>query len=70
MELTNIHECLKAAQYETNTVGPLDDTLTLRIQELLKQRSSEICERNKTNLSTYLRKCCEALVADYGAAGK
>ena len=70
MELTSVHECLKAAEMERSTWGPIDSVINVRIQEELKERAQKICERHNTNLSTYLRKCCEGLVADYTPLGK
>ena len=65
MELTTVHECLKAAQLESKQYEPKTETITIRIEPTVKARASAICERNGTSISDYLRKCCEGLAADY-----
>lgn len=39
---------------------------SVRLPEDMKEAAQYICERNATDLGTFLRECTRALVADYG----
>lgn len=61
---TNVHEALQEASLESKNKVPMISFST-RIDPNTKAQAQQICERHGTDLSTYLRKCAEALVNDY-----
>lgn len=63
-KLTNIHEALNEATFESRANEPMIN-VSVRLQENTKMVAMQICAHNGTDLSTFLRKCAEALVKDY-----
>lgn len=64
-KLLNVHQILKDASLAKE---PLDDqktVATFRIPTKTKLTAETICQGNGTDLSKFLRRCCEQLVADY-----
>lgn len=62
---TNIDSALAAA----STASKKQDSMknfSVRLPEELKAQAQFICERNATDLGTFLRECTKALVRDYG----
>lgn len=62
---TDIHACLAEAAGSDRT-GPAMINYSVRLPEGIKNEAKAICERNATDLSTYLRECTKALIRDYG----
>jgi len=62
---TTIHDCLEAAADSKRTPGATP-VFSVRIPEDVKKKAMFICERNVTDLGSYLRQCTLALVEDYG----
>lgn len=67
-DLTNVHKALHEATLESEAkASPNTKNFSVRMPEPLKLLAMTICERHATDLSTFLRKCTEGLVSDYGA---
>lgn len=65
--LTNVHDALKAASLESKNQKKPMVSSSFKIEEDVKEEVQKICERNGTDMSTFLRKCCLGLVNDYRA---
>jgi hypothetical protein len=62
--LTNVHDALhRAVLSERNRVNLVP--ATFKIDPLKKEISEQICQKNGTTLSSFLRECCEGLILDY-----
>jgi hypothetical protein len=62
---TPVHLCLEAASFASKKEGAAV-VFSVRLPEPLKKQAQFICEKNLTDLGTYLRECTKALVRDYG----
>ena len=66
--ITNVHQCMNAAAFESSSASKAKSVnFSVRLPEELKNQAQFICERNCTDLGTYLRECTKALLRDYGA---
>ena len=68
-ELTTVHDALEAAQI-TEPFGKNDDNpklvqCTFRVGKETKAAVEQICSQHGVTISTWLRKACEGLQADY-----
>lgn len=63
-EFINIHQALNEASLEARQKAEAVP-YSLRLHPELLSRAKAICKTHGTDLSAYLRKCAEALVADY-----
>lgn len=64
---TTVHQAMAEASTESGQV-PSMKNFSVRLPSDLKAVAQQICERNGTDLGTYLRACTRALVRDYGYA--
>lgn len=62
--LPNVHEVLAEAVTELSAHEPLV-TGTFKVRREVKAMTQKICARHGTDMSSFLRKCCEALVRGY-----
>lgn len=63
--MTNVHQCLaEASASSRDDQGPMVG-FSVRLPKGLKKLCMFICERNATDLGTYLRQCAKALARDY-----
>lgn len=62
---TDVHECLQSAAASQPSKKAMLNFST-RMPEETRDAAKFICERNGTDLSSYLRECTYALVRDYG----
>lgn len=72
-DLTTVHTAMQDAMVEDihpTTINQRDVVkvviATFRVPQWVKERADAICQGNGTNLSSFLRQCCEGLVRDYG----
>lgn len=63
-KLLNVHEVLSDAVQATKEQQPMI-TYSMKIDEELRDAAADICERNGTSLSEFLRQCALTLVSEY-----
>lgn len=63
-KLTSVHEALQNAVFETSTKVEMVNC-TFKLPPHVKDLAEQICERNGTNMSVFLRECVKGLVKDY-----
>lgn len=61
--LKNVHEVLGESRFEPEP--ETKENCTFRIEPTIEAAAREICERNGSDLSRYLRGCVRQLVAEY-----
>ncbi len=66
-ELTNIHQCMVAAAFESKRLPEAMTNFSIRLPEGVKDTAMYICKQNCTDLGTFLRECTKSLIRDYGA---
>jgi hypothetical protein len=64
---TDIHECMVTACSENATRPAAMINFSVRMPKATKDLCMFICERNATDLGSFLRSCAVALAKDYGA---
>lgn len=64
MRLRNVHEVLGESRFD-NTEHETKETCTFRLEPSIEAAAREICERNDSDLSRFLRGCVKQLVTDY-----
>lgn len=62
--LTNIHDAMSRAIESEKERVPLVNA-NFKINPLKKEIAEQICEKNATTLSAFLRECAEGLIQDY-----
>lgn len=62
--LTTVHDAINAAATSASSSERMVP-VSVRIPEETKAACQEICERNGTTLSEFLRQCCAGLERDY-----
>ena len=63
--LTSVHIALSEATQASKAEMAAMVPVTVKMHENVKDIASDICKTNGTNLSEFLRKCCEGLIRDY-----
>lgn len=61
----NVHEILKNASLNPVSEEDAKTIATFRLKSKTKELAETICQTNGTDLSKFLRNCCETLVSDY-----
>jgi hypothetical protein len=64
-QLSTVHDAIRDAALDINPEAPNNEVGTFKVSTDVKRLASEICSRNGTTLSCFLRKCCEGLIQDY-----
>lgn len=67
-KLSSVHDCLQRAALNTQAIA-FPSMVTIRMDEDLKQQVMDLCERNGTTISEYIRQACRDLINDYYRAG-
>jgi hypothetical protein len=62
---TTVHQALAAATLQSKSTVKMKN-FSVRLPDGLKKQAQEICAIHQTDLGSYLRKCAQALVSDYG----
>ncbi len=63
-EITDIHQALQRAALSEGDRVPLENA-NFKCNPVKKEIAIQICEKNGTTFSAYMRECVNALVADY-----
>lgn len=64
-ELTNVHQALQEAALTSKAEVAMRNR-SIRFPDDLWEETAKICERNATDVPTFLRECCKGLCRDYG----
>lgn len=65
-DVTNVHECMNVAQTEGEVKPETEHCIvTFRVERVIKDKVTNICEAHGNSVSAFLRACCVGLVSDY-----
>lgn len=63
-QLTNVHDAMNRAQVSERDRVALVNA-NFKIHPIKKEVAEQICAKNGTTLSAFLRECVEGLISDY-----
>jgi antitoxin component of RelBE/YafQ-DinJ toxin-antitoxin module len=63
--MKNLHEIVKDLQFEEAENRDDESTFTFRVGEDIKLSAKKILKQNGVDVSSFLRRCLQELVADY-----
>ena len=64
-KLSTVHDAVNQASIDLTPENPAMVVATFKIHQDDKDSAQDICVRNGTTLSSYLRQCCKKLISDY-----